>query len=122
MVELTAFGKELRKIRIDRGEVLKDMADRLKVSSSFLSAVEIGRKNAPENWCSIIEQSYELSHEEGKKLQRLAKESVTSVKVPLYGSGEQKRQAALVFARDFSAMSEETAEKFIDFMKQERKK
>ena len=32
---VTEFGKVLRKIRIDHGEILKQMADRLNVSSSF---------------------------------------------------------------------------------------
>ena len=37
---LTSLGKFLRKLRIDRGEILKDMADKLGVTVSFLSAVE----------------------------------------------------------------------------------
>ena len=32
---LTAFGKEVRKIRLDRGELLKTMADSLGVKSSY---------------------------------------------------------------------------------------
>ncbi len=46
---LTEFGKAIRKIRLDKGEILKDMAKRLGISSAFLSAVENGRKNVPEN-------------------------------------------------------------------------
>ena len=38
--DVTKLGIALRKIRLDRQEFLKDMADRLKVSSAFLSAVE----------------------------------------------------------------------------------
>ena len=41
---LTALGKFLRKLRIDNGEILKDMADKLGVTASFLSAVENGKK------------------------------------------------------------------------------
>ena len=42
---LTEFGKALRRIRLDNDELLKDMADKLKVSSAYLSAVENGKKN-----------------------------------------------------------------------------
>ena len=42
--DVTKLGIALRKIRLDRQELLKDMADRLKVSSAFLSAVETGKK------------------------------------------------------------------------------
>ena len=41
---ITRFGKELRKIRIDHGEILKDMAEKLQVTPSFLSSVEVGKK------------------------------------------------------------------------------
>ena len=36
---LTKFGKELRKIRIEHDEILKDMADKLNVTAAYLSAV-----------------------------------------------------------------------------------
>lgn len=38
---LTKFGKELRKIRIENDEILKDMADKLNVTAAYLSAVEM---------------------------------------------------------------------------------
>ena len=41
---LTSLGRFLRKLRIDRGEILKNMAEKLEVTSSFLSAVENGKK------------------------------------------------------------------------------
>jgi transcriptional regulator with XRE-family HTH domain len=44
---LTEFGQYLRKIRIDCGDLLKDMADKLGVTSSYLSAVETGKRNVP---------------------------------------------------------------------------
>lgn len=47
---LTSVGRFLRTLRIDHGEILKDMADVLGVSSAFLSAVENGKKKMPEGW------------------------------------------------------------------------
>jgi transcriptional regulator with XRE-family HTH domain len=46
---LTQLGIFLRKLRLDRGEILKDMAIKLNVSSSFLSAVENGKKRIPQS-------------------------------------------------------------------------
>lgn len=37
---LTAFGKELRKLRIMAGELIRDMAARLDVTASYLSGVD----------------------------------------------------------------------------------
>ena len=47
---LPSIGRFLRKLRIDNGEILKDMAEALGVSSAFLSAVENGKKKMPEGW------------------------------------------------------------------------
>lgn len=41
---VTAFGKFCRKLRIDRGQIMLDMAESLQVSPAFLSAVENGKK------------------------------------------------------------------------------
>lgn len=47
---LTDLGRLLRKIRIDHGEILKDMANRFGVTASYLSAVENGKRAVPEAW------------------------------------------------------------------------
>lgn len=44
---LSEFGRFVRKRRIDMNVLLGDMADAVGVSSSFLSAVETGRKAVP---------------------------------------------------------------------------
>ena len=46
---VTSFGKALRKLRIDRGMVLKNMADMLGVSSAYLSAIELGKRAIPDS-------------------------------------------------------------------------
>ena len=45
---ITCVGRFLRKLRIDRGEILKTMAETLGVSSAFLSALENGKKKFPD--------------------------------------------------------------------------
>jgi len=44
---LCALGKELRKIRIERGELLLDMANRIGIRPALLSGIENG--NCPRN-------------------------------------------------------------------------
>jgi len=57
---LTPFGKALRKLRLDLDISLKDMAEKLNVSSSFLSAVETGKKKIPQNFLEKIITNYKL--------------------------------------------------------------
>lgn len=64
----TPFGRFARKLRIDRSEYTKDMAAHLSVTPGFLSAVETGRRNAPQGWEEIISQAYGLSPTQADEL------------------------------------------------------
>ena len=66
---ITPFGKALRNLRMDRGTLLKDMAQQLEVTSSYLSAVESGKRNIPENWPQVIGALYDLNDQEIKNLE-----------------------------------------------------
>ena len=67
-MKLTEFGKFLRKLRIDNGELLKDMAIKLNVTPPFLSMVETGRRSIPKKWEEEIEKIYSLSLKEKEEL------------------------------------------------------
>ena len=64
---LTSIGRFLKKLRIDRGEILKDMAEKLDVTVSFLSAVENGKKHMPAAWNEKICTLYDLSEEQKRE-------------------------------------------------------
>ncbi len=118
---ITEFGKALRTLRIEHDEILKDMADRLGVTASFLSAVEIGKKNVPASWIPRISEMYGLSEHESCELQEKADDSVNAIKLTLYGSSKKQRDMALVLARSFSDIPDETATKILDYMAKGRK-
>ena len=58
---VTDFGKFCRKLRIDNDEFLKDMALKLDVTPSYLSAIEKGKRPLPSDWAQRISSLYELS-------------------------------------------------------------
>lgn len=70
---MTEFGKELRKIRLDNDELLKNMADKLSVGSAYLSAIEHGKKVVPSTLIYRLRDLYGLAAEEVDKLSKLAK-------------------------------------------------
>ena len=80
---LTEFGKALRKIRIDRQQLLKDMANKLGVSSAYLSAVENGKRRMPQDWVSKIASIYSLDSDAQADLQNAADNSVFDVTISL---------------------------------------
>lgn len=68
----TEIGKELRKLRIDKEERLVDMAARLKVSASFISAIETGKKSPPMDFEKQVGSAYDLSSADIDRLGRAA--------------------------------------------------
>jgi transcriptional regulator with XRE-family HTH domain len=114
---LTEFGKILRKLRIDKGEILKNMADRLNMSSAYLSAIEMGKRAIPDNLVTRLIEIYALSESDIQQLKRAEAESVTQIKLDIEGASFAKKNAALVFARTFEEMDDQTVDKLLAVMK-----
>lgn len=118
---ITEFGKYLRKLRIDHGEVLMDMAKHFGVTASFLSAVEVGKKNVPVSWPSQIVRIYGLTSSEEKYLTQLAEEAATTVKLNMRNLSVANRKAALVFARNFDTLTDDESATLIDYFNSRNK-
>ena len=107
---LTEFGRYVRKLRIDYGDLLKNMADKLGVTSSYLSAVETGKRNIPEDWVKKISQFYMLEVLEQDALQAAATNSARVVTMDLSNMVPKRKETALLFARKFDAVDESAIE------------
>ncbi|WP_257164714.1 helix-turn-helix domain-containing protein [Bradyrhizobium sp. SRS-191] len=97
---LNPFGKALRKLRIDRGWLLKDMAQGIGVATSFLSGVETGRKSIPAGLVEKIAGWAQLASDEANKLHQAAATSQREFKItvrPDFSDGD--REAAALLAR-----------------------
>lgn len=108
---ITNFGKELRKLRIDNDELLKDMANKLGVTISYLSAVEHGKREVPDDWIDTISELYQLSDVEKDNLEDLAYMSKNKVSIDLLEVNDKKKNTALAFARKFDNLSDEEINK-----------
>lgn len=104
---LTNFGKALRRMRIDHNEFLKDMAAKLGVTVAYLSAVENGNREVPDEWVEKLSCQYNLLPEERKELQEYAYEDKGSLKISFNGIQEEEKELALAFARTFKDLSDE---------------
>ncbi len=118
---LTAFGKFCRKLRIDHGELLKEMAGKLGVTSAFLSAVELGKRNVPLNWVQLLEEGYALNDKSKEELKLAIKQSAKSVKIDLENVPENNRNLALAFAREFKTLNTEEIEAFQKMLREKSK-
>lgn len=100
---LTQLGKLLRKTRIDKDELLFDMARKLQVSSAFLSAVENGKRNAPNEWITELNKLYGLNVNE---LQKAIGDSQLVVKINTTKKSDEDRQLITSFARKFDELDD----------------
>lgn len=108
---LTQLGIFLRKLRLESGEIMKNMAAKLDVSSSFLSAVENGKKKMPDSWYDMIVNLYNLDKEKQDELMSAIEESQKSVEINLEDLSTEKKRLAFSFARELENMNKEEVDK-----------
>lgn len=117
---LTPFGKEVRKVRIDKDMKLSEMADVLDVSPTFLTAVETGRKAIPENLPERISQALKLSKETTQLLRDALELSRAVHKVVVgRGSSDRDREVAALFARQFPDLTETKKDQIMQILKKQ---
>lgn len=115
---LTMLGKFLRKLRIDRGELLKDMAGKLDVTVSFLSSVENGKKKMPSAWNQKICELYNLDENQIKEFTQAIADSEDKVELYLKDTADKKRYVAVSFARKFTDFSDRQLEQLMKILEE----
>jgi len=98
MKKITRFGKELRKLRIDLTESLGQMAKKTGISTSYLSAIELGHKEVPEGFVNKVGDVYSLTDENIKYLFESIYKDAKRLNVEIEGD-ENMKDLAAGFAR-----------------------
>ena len=114
---LTEFGKFSRKLRIDNGELLKDMAKKLGVTSAYLSAVEIGRRKIPEKWLEMIQYLYNITPNEIKLMYNAYEHSIDEIKIDLSNKSPTYKETAMMFARELNNFEEDDVKELLEKMR-----
>lgn len=117
---LTSIGRFLRKLRIDNGEILKDMANSLEVSSAFLSAVENGKKKMPDSWNEKIQSIYSLTMEQVEEFHTAVIDTNGIVELNLQNATPGNKTLAISFAREFDSLDEETSKRIFEILKRHK--
>lgn len=116
MNTLTPLGKFLRKLRIDHAERLADASEAVGVSSAMLSAVELGRKPAPQSLLESIAKHYGLPAPDRAELKRLAEASAPQLRIELTGAADPARELAVAFARKFQTLDPSEVDQMLDLL------
>jgi transcriptional regulator with XRE-family HTH domain len=105
---ITPFGVANRKLRLDKGLRLMDVAQKLGLSSSYISAVETGKKPIPAGYVASVVRALGLTEPESGELQVAADRSRSSIDVDsLRGS---QRELVAAFARKIDDLPPEFLE------------
>jgi hypothetical protein len=105
----TKFGEFMRIQRVKNHEVMGDTAKLLKVKLPFISTVESGKRNVPEEWIPILIEHYKLNEDEQAELIEAVEQSKTQVKINLIFANNAQRRLAVQFQRSFEQLDEDTA-------------
>ncbi|MDU4299968.1 MAG: helix-turn-helix transcriptional regulator [Eikenella corrodens] len=117
-MKLTAFGKVIRQIRLDRLIRLKEMADGIGVTSAFLSAVESGAKEIPDGFAQKIIDYLKLDSEQANKLLQAVDETKKTVTIQMPESSED-RYLIGAFARNLNTLDNSRKERILKLLRGE---
>lgn len=104
----TKFGKYLRLLRVQHGEVLADAKHYLNVSTSFISAVELGKKPIPSGWFEKIVSHYRLNDKQKRELEVAIEESQKEIKFDIESATSEQKDLTIQFQRSFKDLDDET--------------
>ena len=111
---VSEIGKFLRILRINRSELLKDMAQNLSITPAYLSSIENGKKAPTTSLIDKIVSVYALDESEVMDLQKAYYETINSISINLSQMTDSQKDVALAFSRKLSDLDEES----INFLKE----
>ncbi len=103
----TTFGKELRKLRIDKDENIHTMAKKLGISISYLSAIEAGNRNIPSGMVDKIIKKYHLNKERSEIMRQAEAESAKEIDIDLSTVSVEQRKLVFALSRKLNDISDE---------------
>jgi HTH-type transcriptional regulator, competence development regulator len=112
---LSPLGKTLRHLRLEEDERLLDMAERLSVTSSFLSAIEMGRKAPPRDFAERVVVAYKLPNTAAAKLRDASAASQQTFRIE--AKTPLARHTAGMLASKFPALKDDQLSKIQEILR-----
>ena len=113
---VTSLGKRLRKIRIDNDEITLNMAEKLGISISYLSAIEHGKRNIPNDFIQKLFDKYQLSEEMKTLIQKDVVDYSGEMKLIMSQMNEQQQELSLLYARKINKLNDKQIKKMRRFL------
>lgn len=120
---MTPFGDRMRKLRLERGVTLKDMAEAIGVSSAYLSALEHGKRGRP-GWHLIqrILTYFNIIWDDAEEVVRLARISHPRIAIDTSGLTPRATEFANRLADDIGKLDAATLDELVAVLDRRRQK
>lgn len=115
----TELGKYLKKLRIDESETIANMAEKLEVSSSFLSAIEVGKKNLPDTMADKLHEAYDFDDTQKKEFYEARSITNNKVEISLEEGDSMRNSLALSFGWKIANLSQEQIDEIKEILEKE---
>ena len=112
---LTEFGKVMRIIRINTGDSMRDMAAKIGMSATYLSAIETGKRNIPSNMEELLFSRYDFSEKDKKRMKDASEQSAAQVKIDLTEMAEKQKK--IIYSVAKGGIDEATLDKLCEIIK-----
>jgi len=106
---ITLLGKVLRKMRIEKNMLLVDMAKELNVSSAYLSSIELGKREIPNDFENSVLVSSIFTSNEVEQIKNAI--DCTRKSFTIHPSNDSVRGIVAGFARNANHLSDEQIQK-----------
>jgi transcriptional regulator with XRE-family HTH domain len=104
-MKLTKFGKTIRRLRIEYGLLLGSMAKKLDISSSYLSSIEMGKREIPQGFFEKIKSLKIFNENELKDIQISIDNTIQ--KYSFEPKNDYQRNLMASLARSFESLTKE---------------
>lgn len=103
--DVTELGKKLRILRVELDMNQAQMADKLNVTATLLSRIEMGRQAPPVNFFNILKYSFPQIKNEEETYLTLVNLARGECKISLEGVSLEDATLATMFAKRFTTLS-----------------
>ena len=112
--KLNRFGIFCRKLRLENGELLYDMAQKLEVSSAFLSKIENGKGKPPADWRKKIISMYRLNSDAIRELDVALYEANNMNSISIKDFTDEQKNLMWSFARKLDNLDRKKLKELLD--------
>lgn len=117
-MKLTAFGKVIRKLRIEHNLLLGQMASKIGISSAYLSSIELGERNIPKDFLEKMKVFSEFTKDEFRQIEKSITDSIEEfIFTP---KTDYQRELMASLARGFDNLTPDQADAIFKTLNQKK--